>query len=131
MIPEAPPVDIQELRAQVQKKNEILRETLKTSYNRLRKIQTQCFQSHVAQQLTNILDLKQKQKLVSSSLFSDSTGHVSDATATNEALLMPALTGKVTEDFFLIVVYFFKYTIGKHEYSHHFFFELLQIYLFE
>ncbi len=106
MIPEAPPVDIQELRAQVQKKNEILRETLKTSYNRLRKIQTQCFQSHVAQQLTNILDLKQKQKLVSSSLSSDSTGHVSDATATNEALLMPALTGKVTEYFFLIVVYF-------------------------
>lgn len=55
--------NIQRLKEKIQKKNETLKESLKTSYKRLRLIQTKCFQTHVAQQLNNILELKEKNKL--------------------------------------------------------------------
>lgn len=83
---------IQELKAKIQKKNETLRETLKASYNRLRQIQTKCFQSHVAQQLTNILDLKQKQKMAASS------PSLSDVSAVESLTVSGASVVKVTED---------------------------------
>lgn len=83
---------IQELKAKIQKKNETLRETLKASYNRLRQIQTKCFQSHVAQQLTNILDLKQKQKMATSS------PSLSDISAVDSLTVSGASVVKVTED---------------------------------
>lgn len=58
--------NIERLKSKIIANNERLQESLRNSYNRLRSIQTQSFQSHVAQQLTSILELKEKQKLVSS-----------------------------------------------------------------
>lgn len=54
--------NIELLKAKIQKNNQLLRENLKTSYQRFRLIQTKYFQTHVAQQLNNILELKEKQK---------------------------------------------------------------------
>ena len=45
---------------QLRRNTEKLRENLKMGYQRLRNVQTKCFQSHVAEQLTNILELKEK-----------------------------------------------------------------------
>lgn len=95
---------LQELKAKIQKKNETLRETLKASYNRLRQIQTKCFQSHVAQQLTNILDLKQKQKMAASSQpclsnTVESLGaSVVKVTENNKPIISPTESASVIDD---------------------------------
>ncbi len=57
--------NIEQLKARINSNNETLRQSLETSYRRLRLIQTKSFQTHVAQQLNTILELKQKQKLES------------------------------------------------------------------
>jgi len=57
--------NIEQLKARINRNNDILRRNLETSYKRLRLIQTKSFQTHVAQQLNSILELKHKQKLES------------------------------------------------------------------
>lgn len=89
--------DLQELKAKVQKKNETLRETLKASYNRLRQIQTKCFQSHVAQQLTNILDLKQKQKIAASSPSLSDISATESLAASGASVVSAAETNEATD----------------------------------
>lgn len=87
--------NIQFLKEKIQKNNETLQESLKSSYKRLRLMQTKCFQTHVAQQLNNILELKEKQKLECNnkpeSSTSESSIPVKGLSSTN--------TNKLTSDF--------------------------------
>ena len=53
--------NIKLLKNKIQKNNQLLRESLNSGYKRLRLIQTKYFQSYVAQQLTQILELKEKE----------------------------------------------------------------------
>ena len=53
--------NIKLLKSKIQKNNQLLRESLNTGYKRLRLIQTKYFQTYVAQQLTQILELKEKE----------------------------------------------------------------------
>jgi len=46
----------------IKQNNDLLRDKLKSSYQRLRSLQTKYFQTHVAQQLNKILELKEKQQ---------------------------------------------------------------------
>ena len=55
--------NIDNLQLKIIENNDLLKENLKKSYERLRKIQATYFQSHVAEQLNKILELKEKLKL--------------------------------------------------------------------
>ena len=55
--------NIENLQLKIKENNDLLKENLKKSYERLRKIQATYFQSHVAEQLNKILELKEKLKL--------------------------------------------------------------------
>jgi hypothetical protein len=46
----------------IKQNNDLLRDKLKSSYQRLRSLQTKYFQTHVAQQLNKILELKEEQQ---------------------------------------------------------------------
>ena len=50
------------LKSSVQKNHDLLRDNLKLSYKRLRLNETTCFQTHVKEQLENILELKKRQE---------------------------------------------------------------------
>ncbi len=65
--------NIELLKTRIKHNNELLRQNLENSYKRLRLIQTKSFQSHVAEQLSTILELKQRQKLESAVTSSSST----------------------------------------------------------